>query len=268
MKTFASASNLGARQAWLWRYRRGLGDRAAAGRPRLLVDVSTIIRYDAQTEIQRVVRAVWSELCRRSGPGLEVLPVYATATQGYCYAPLDFLGQKTAIDAGAPVRLKAGDKFLGLDLSAHLLPKYRQQIRAWRANGASVHLMVYDLLPLRRSTWFTASAVKHFRKWFDLLANETDQAICISDEVVRDLNHCFLHTSRKSIPEVVRIRLGADIAATVPSTGTCDGVTRILEHLRFRPAILAVGTVEPRKGYEAAFALTNYGVVVLTHQTF
>jgi glycosyltransferase involved in cell wall biosynthesis len=53
---------------------------------------------------------------------------------------------------------------------------------------------------------------------------------------------------------VVRVRLGADIAATVPSTGTCDGVTRILEHLRFRPAILAVGTVEPRKGYEATLA--------------
>lgn len=254
MRSLSKASHLGARHAWLWRYRRDMGERAGDARPRLIVDVSTIIRYDAQTGIQRVVRAIWSELCRRSGDALEVLPAYATATHGYCYAPSDFLERKTVAEGGAPVRLRPGDKFLGLDLSAHLLPKYRQQIRAWRANGGSVHIIVYDLLPLQRPFWFTTSAVNHFRKWLEFLAGETDQAICISDQVAADLNQFFTRTCGQANPRVARVRLGADIAATVPSTGIGEGMTRVLEHLRFRPAILAVGTVEPRKGYEATLA--------------
>ena len=254
MRSLGKASHLGARHAWLWRYRRDIAERAGDARPRLIVDVSTIIRYDAQTGIQRVVRAVWSELCRRRGDAFEVLPAYATATQGYCYAPADFLERKTTPEGGTPVRLRPGDKFLGLDLSAHLLPKYRQQIRTWRSNGGSVHVIVYDLLPLQRPAWFTTSAVNHFRKWLEFLASETDQAICISDQVARDVNQFLKRTCRQANPAVARVRLGADIAATVPSTGVGEGVRRILDQLRFRPAILAVGTVEPRKGYEAALA--------------
>src|SRR5690606_1150894 len=43
--------------------------------------------------------------------------------------------------------------------------------------------------------------------------------------------------------------LGADIAASRPTTGMPDDVAGILRALRARPTFLAVGTVEPRKGY-------------------
>jgi glycosyltransferase involved in cell wall biosynthesis len=52
--------------------------------------------------------------------------------------------------------------------------------------------------------------------------------------------------------------MGADIAASVPSSGVCDDLKRQLENLRFRAAILMVGTVEPRKGYEAALAAFDH----------
>ena len=52
--------------------------------------------------------------------------------------------------------------------------------------------------------------------------------------------------------------MAGDIAGSVPSTGVSDDLSRLLEHLRFRPAILMVGTVEPRKGYEAALAAFEY----------
>jgi hypothetical protein len=103
MKRLEGAATAGMRHAWLWRNRRVFGDSTTGAAPRLLVDVSAIIRHDAQTGIQRVVRAVWSELRCRNGAGFELVPVFATTTHGYCVAPDDFLQSKIASDPQIPV---------------------------------------------------------------------------------------------------------------------------------------------------------------------
>lgn len=254
MKRVAKAANIGARQAWLWRNRKKFRRPADGDRPRLLVDVSAILHHDAQTGIQRVVRAVWSELKRRSNERLEILPVFATRVQGYCFAPIDFLDRKNATQSVAPVGVRPGDKFLALDLAAHLLPAYRRQLKSWRDSGASIHVIVYDLLPLEHPEWFTDLAAANFRRWFLTICEESDQAICISDQVARDLSARLALLPSDRRPSVGRIEMGADISATEPSRGICDNVRHVLERLRFRPAILMVGTVEPRKGYDAAIA--------------
>src|SRR5215210_1502266 len=91
MKKVARAADIGARQAWLWRHRDAFGRGVSGERPRVLVDVSAIIQHDAQTGIQRVVRAVWTGLASRNQDEFQVLPVYATSSRGYCYAPANFL---------------------------------------------------------------------------------------------------------------------------------------------------------------------------------
>ena len=242
----------GARKGWLWRNRTAFGEAAVSDRPRLLVDVSAIIRHDAQTGIQRVVRAVWSELNRRDGTAFVLQPVFATNTSGYCYAPVDFLGCEGSRIA-EPAKVRPGDKFLGLDLAAHLLPHYRQQLHAWKAHGASLHLVVYDLLPLLRPEWFSAGSVSNFRRWYEVLKTDADQAICISDQVASDLLQRVAGGHRPG-PAIVRMQMGADIAASVPSTGISPELSELVRRLQFRPSILMVGTIEPRKGYEAALA--------------
>src|SRR5690349_24389970 len=124
MTVFKRAGIIGARHAWLWRHRDAYGEFSMAAKPRLLVDVSAIIWHDAQTGIQRVVRAVWSALYDRSGDDFELVPVYASSAHGYCYGRTDHLGYPIPAETNSAVRVKPGDKFLGLDLSAHLLPKY------------------------------------------------------------------------------------------------------------------------------------------------
>lgn len=258
MNALASIARFGARLGWAWRHRAAFVEASPSETPRLLVDVSTIIRHDAQTGIQRVVRAIWSELRRRDGKGFQLVPVYACQSRGYCYAPLDFLDFPLGHGPYQPVSARAGDKFLGLDLSAHIMPKYRNQLRAWRKHGATIHLIVYDLLPVLRPQWFNSKASYHFRKWLDLLAYDADQAICISKQVSRDLRERFrdrLGTSRLSI---VNISMGGDIASTRPSEGLCEDVRQLLDRLRFRPAILMVGTVEPRKAYDTALAAFEF----------
>ncbi len=203
--------------------------------------------------------SVWSgrsgrSCARRSGEKFLVLPIYATSTQGYCYAPPDFLDRKGGVVESKPVSVRPGDKFLGLDLSAHLLPKYRRQLKAWRAYGASIHLVVYDLLPLLRPDWFSDAAASHFQRWFDVLRKDADQAICISDQVARDLRERLAGAGRDHRLKIGRLQMGAEIAESVPSSGLCSDVPRLLEQLRFRPTVLMVGTIEPRKGYDVAIA--------------
>ncbi len=252
------AARFGARLRWLWRHRRKFGESTRSDQPRLLVDVSAIIRHDAQTGIQRVVRAVWSELQRRDGQGFQLIPVFATQSEGYCYAPADFLDRPLVSPPVEPVRARAGDKFLGLDLSAHILPKWRQQLRAWRDHGATVHLVVYDLFPILRPQWFNSKATAHFHSWFSVLAEDADQAICISKQVSRDLRDRLRERASRSTVSVVNMQMGGDIANSRPSEGVCEEVAQLLDRLRFRPAILMVGTVEPRKAYDTALAAFEY----------
>lgn len=258
MKRLAIPARWWARYTWLWRHRERFGEPQRAELPRLLVDVSAIIRHDAQTGIQRVVRAVWSELRRRDGQGFQLVPVHATHSRGYCHAPLDFLDGPASPAPTETVRARPGDRFLGLDLSAHFLPKYRRQLRAWRQHGATIHLVVYDLLPLLRPQWFSATSATHFRNWFNILAEDADQAICISKQVSRDLRERLREKSPKSTLSIVSLNMGGDIASSRPSQGICDEVSRLVDRLRFRPAILMVGTVEPRKGYDVALAAFEY----------
>lgn len=253
MTGLGKAAGLVARSAWLWRNRSAFFARPSGHTPRLLVDVSVIIRSDAATGIQRVVRAVWSELIRRSGPDFVVVPVFASHRAGYAYAPTDFLSSRVPAVGAEPVAAGPGDMFLGLDLAAHLLPKYREQICAWKQSGASLHVLVYDVLPLSRPEWFSPATVRHFRKWFDLLASEVDQAICISDKVVEDVKR-QLQGRKGSRLLISRIPMGADINASVPSQGVDEHVATVLEQMRSQPTVLMVGTIEPRKGYDVALA--------------
>jgi hypothetical protein len=118
------------RELWVWRHRADFRDQDTSRAPRLLVDVSVIIRHDAQTGIQRVVRAVWLQLQEIAAPWLEIVPVFASHDHGYCYAAPDFLSKPLQDGPKRPVGARQGDMFLGLDLSAHLLPKYQSQIRS------------------------------------------------------------------------------------------------------------------------------------------
>lgn len=218
---------------------------------RLFVDVSTIIRHDARTGIQRVVRAVWSELSSRSGEHFLVQPVFATRTRGYCCAPADFLNGVGRDWVAEPMNVSAGDQFLGLDLAAHLLPGHRRQLVEWKSLGASIHLLVYDLLPLMHPEWFNPRTASNFRKWLSILATHADQAICISDNVAHCLERCLADGCKEG-PQIVRMQMGGDISASIPSVGVSREISGLLELARFRPAILMVGTIEPRKAYDVA----------------
>jgi glycosyltransferase involved in cell wall biosynthesis len=251
--------NLGSRLAqirWL-RLHRTARLRHGQSRPHLFVDVSNIYRHDARTGIQRVVRSIWGELRRRSGSTFDLVPVVASARHGYCAAPLDCLDGGPAA-ALQPIEVAPGDHFLGLDLTAHLLPRYREQLRCWQRQGVSVHLIVYDLLPLLRPQWFQRRSIANYARWFDTLTSYAESAICISRQVAREFVEELYSRGCKRDLAVVHLPMAAELAASNPSTGVDAATTAVLNRSRFRPAVLMVGTVEARKGYEVALAAFDH----------
>lgn len=251
MNALTRLANRATRRMWLARNSGIFRDTDQSRRSRLLVDVSVIMRHDAATGIQRVVRSIWSHLKLLEGRDFDVIPVHAGRSRGYCFAPANFL-VPGAKPGHVPVSVRPGDKFLGLDLSAHYLPNYVDQLAAWKSNGASLHFVIYDLLPLTRPDWFMPSTSRHFECWLDSVMAMGDQALCISDTVAQELRRRTIGTPAHDKLKVGRLHLSGDIAGSLPSAGLCLKVRSVLERVRSRPTILMIGTVEPRKGYDRA----------------
>jgi glycosyltransferase involved in cell wall biosynthesis len=83
---------------------------------------------------------------------------------------------------------------------------------------------------------------------------DADEAICISDQVARDFERMANSIAAVRQTKIGRLHMGADIAATLPSSGICFQVRQLAEQMRSRPTVLMVGTIEPRKGYDVAIA--------------
>jgi glycosyltransferase involved in cell wall biosynthesis len=249
MRAVADTASAAARGLWLARNRRHFRMPGPARKPRLLVDVSVIKRHDAGTGIQRVVRSVWSHLNRLDSAQFEVIPVHAGRTHGYCIAPDDFL-DRAGRHGHTAVGARAGDKFLGLDLAAHYLPFYTEQLAAWRTAGTSLHFVVYDLLPLTRPDWFKAATTRQFEAWLAAIMSFADQALCISDEVAHEFRRRVSGPPAHRRMDIGRLYLSGDIAGSLPSVGLSPQVSAALERALSNASILMIGTIEPRKGFD------------------
>lgn len=225
----------------------------------LLVDISEIIQQDARTGIQRVVRGILQQLLAEPPEGYQVKPVFAERLEGYRYAPVSVTclqADAQARHAAMPVVVAEGDVFLGLDLAAHLVPRHQSQFLKWKRCGVRVCFVVYDLLPLLHPHWFKPVRRKTFRRWLKILAIYCDDLICISESVKVDLTNWLL--THYNLPDdalrLHTVPLGADLEATMPSSGISGAEQAMLEQLQQRKFVLMVGTLEPRKGYADALA--------------
>lgn len=221
----------------------------------LLIDVSVISKADAGTGIQRVVRNLYQELLAAPPTGYCVCPVAATRKQGYCYLPTDFLQQppKKAVSAlAAPVKIRAGDLFLGLDLAAHIIPHRLEELLRWKRQGVRMCFFVYDLLPVLEPAWFNPKTTRNFRRWLRALTILADDAIAISRTVQVDFS-AWMHNSyglaEGDLP-CATIQLGAELNTTHNSQSTIEPPSLLPVQWAEHKFILMVGTIEPRKGHE------------------
>jgi glycosyltransferase involved in cell wall biosynthesis len=223
----------------------------------ILIDISEVIKHDARSGIQRVVRGILPLLIDNPPPGYIIKPVFAERRKGYRYASVSSFclqADEKSRHHALPVVVQKGDIFLGLDLAAHLIPRHQRELLCWKRNGVRISMLVYDLLPLQHPQWFNPKRNKTFIRWMRTLALYSDDLICISKTVQNELQQ-LLSTSyglRKGAIRLGLIRLGADISCTLPSKECSAEELLLLNQLQSKLFVLMVGTLEPRKGYTYA----------------
>lgn len=221
-----------------------------AGKRRLLVDVSVIYGFDAKTGIQRVVRSVVEKLISQSNSHWIVCPVAATGKSRYRLVNWSHVG--SGIPATENIEISPGDVFLGLDLSAHILPKQKEQLAEWKKQGVKIYFFIYDLLPLEHPEWFSKKLVAAFHRWIDVVAAYGDGYFCISDEVKSDLKRYFLtsYAFRLRENKTFIVPMAANATFSKKWNRIPPRFDELLNRLGNQRTYLIVGTLEPRKGHE------------------
>lgn len=228
-------------------------------RKQLLIDISAVIVSDLKTGIQRVVRALLTQLISNPPDGYIVEAVYTSGSQvGYRYAR-SFTGRLFGLPEGVlsddVVEMWNDDIFLGLDFHSSLVCVQRDVLKGWYNRGAKVFFVVYDLLPILKPSFFPEEEIPHYLKWLDVITEFTG-AICISETVSKELA-LWIQDNRIEKKKGFSIRwfhLGADLNNSLASKGMPVESKYILENLSLRKSFLTVSTIEPRKGHAQVLA--------------
>ena len=225
----------------------------------LFVDISALVQSDLKTGIQRVVRSILLGLIEAPPPGYRVEPVYSDGgNRPYRYArayTLAMLGCEPMALEDAPLEVRAGDLFLGLDLFTNGTAQNRRRLRDMRRHGVLVYFVVYDLLPVLRPDVFPLGAEGYFADYLDTIGEVADGLVCISRAVADELHDWLAarpNRARRDPLPLGYFHLGADIDASAPSFGLPDNAEHVMAAIAARPTLLMVGTVEPRKGQAQA----------------
>lgn len=219
-------------------------------RKQLLIDVSELYYRDARTGIQRVVRSILNELFQQPPEGYEICPVYGHKAVGFCHTNKFDPSHKVSLRDGEPVKVEAGDIFLGLDLTAHLFPEAEQQLEAFRLDGAKIYYVVYDIIPLRHPHLTVTGISQAFEVWLRSLTRCADGLVCISQSVAQDVADWMReHVPETQQPRIGYFHLGADIEQSIPSKGLPAEAEELLVKFSTGICFLMVGTIEPRKGH-------------------
>lgn len=223
-------------------------------RPTLFLDVSAIIRDDLRTGIQRVVRAIVSELLKQDRC-LPVYPIYMSDEHNrwkYRYAhkwTLNEIGFDNSILDDQPVEFIAGDKLLIVDFTGPILyiaDRDSDVYRRAKSAGVEISAIIYDILPVKFPDLFPEYAAAH-AEWLRAVGRLVDRVICISKSVADDVHDWYNEQGLKA-PRLIRhFHLGADIKHSSPTLGVSIKVDLLLPQLRESNTFLVVGTLEPRK---------------------
>jgi glycosyltransferase involved in cell wall biosynthesis len=234
--------------------REGLEVIASGGRRRILVDMTEVIRNDARSGIQRVVRnyvAGLGVIARETG-GFEVVPFHWT-DRGVMRAQ-SFLadGEESSLVAEDQVIVvRQNDLVFMLDSTWERMERFDAFVAEIKAARAELVWMVYDLVPILVAGTCHPGMPPVFRAWLEYAVRHSDGFVCISEATRVDLEEFITASpySGENRPWSRSLHLGSDLESGVVGEPT-EVSAGVVAALQGRPYCIAVGTLEPRKDYD------------------
>jgi len=237
------------------RLRQGLVAAASRGVRRILVDITEVVRLDARSGIQRVVRNICKGMWHEAMGRCEVQPICWTES-GIIYAN-QYAREQLGLPVDgvdSPVEVRVNDLLLMLDSSWWLPERFDTLFEAVRQLGGEVVWMVYDLIPVLYPETCDVGMSETFGNWLCRVISSSDGFLCISEATRDDLERFIDRSSGiDHRPWTKSIVLGSDLESGVtgsPSTAVL-ALAQSLEAVRY---FIAVGTIEPRKDHPTILA--------------
>ncbi len=226
----------------------------------LYIDVGNTLRGGLRTGIQRVVRALAVELATdRTDVRLTAFDPASDRYYALARADLIRTGGSMA-EIGEPDRryfnldaVQPGDIFLEPD-STWSEPVPRGDLfRRLKAKGAIVVILNHDVIPVLLPEVCHPNTLISFSEAIADHLQYADYALATSHGVEKDLQDTAkLYLGRALAIRVIRLGADFDLAAEAENIGENGAAIAVafpeLSSLRY---LLAVGTIEPRKNYEA-----------------
>ena len=225
---------------------------------RLFLDVSSVIKQDDLTGIQRVVRAICNELIKNRQE-IDIELVCTTPDDNEFYRANALINKIAGVGqrgvSNEWMEFCPGDILLFLDLHPAVAISHKKKIQFLRNKGILVYHVVYDIIPVLKPELFWPDLCLEFSAWLSAISN-SDGAICISRAVADELAEWLKTNGPKRLRpfKIGWFHLGADVEKSMPTCGLPDDASRVLDQLAARPSFLMVGTIEPRKSQAQAFA--------------
>lgn len=175
---------------------------------------------------------------------LAALSLFPWALLRYIWATTSAWTFNFLTRAESAVMFRSGDVLLLCDASWNY-PVWIAARKA-RAQGATVVLLMYDLIPLRHPQFCFALVPPIFRLWLENMLTTAHAVVCISAATEQDLR-CFSRETGTPLPATGHFRLGSD-----PVRALRAGVVRDLLERFFSggcAVFAAIGSFEPKKNY-------------------
>ncbi len=208
---------------------------------RILVDISSTLRSDYLSGIQRVC---W-EFCAGAADH-NVVPFFLYDDQLFAYCR-----QSSTIQ---PIEIRENETCFWMDASWGYWQMVSGVMARLKERGGTNIVMVYDLVPMIYPQFTVRGLQDEFARWFDNCVSRSDVVICISRAVAIDTIKYLSKLSYHNVERIGWSHLGCDL----PVIDGCKPDDLIKSFcLANKKIFLTVGTIEPRKGHLVALDAFN-----------